>query len=131
MESESGRQNSLKNPPIGKTLFERALGQHIQRNFKRPPADLLSSAFSGLRNQITALRKKGVEFVFFEMPIDKRVSNLIRPQLVKRYALHYFPPGENKWIFPPAGKDYPTTDGVHLNGKSSKVFTSYFKSKIE
>jgi hypothetical protein len=130
-EKEAGQTKSAGNHPEGIELFERALEQHIQRNLKRPPAELLSFSFSELKFQVSVLERKGVEFIFFVMPVDTRISALVRPRLIKQYAMYYFPAGENRWILPPSGKEYPTTDGVHLTGKSSRGFTSYFKSKID
>ncbi len=113
-----------------KGLFDKVMDQHIQRNLKIPPGELLSGNFTSLKKQVSALQARGTDFFFFIMPVDQRISELPRPKLVKQYSLYYFPENKCRWIFPVPGKKYNTTDGMHLDDRSSREFTSDFLKMI-
>lgn len=113
-----------------KVLFDRVMSQHIQRNMKLPPGDLLSSNFTRLKKQVSGLQSRGTDFFFFIMPVDRRISELPRQRVVKQYGLYYFPESDYRWIFPLSGKEYKTTDGMHLNDRSSREFTAYFRKSV-
>lgn len=76
-----------------------------------------------LKKLIVYLENKGINIVFFEMPVDKSIIKSVRYQQQKKIIQNNF---DNKWLNSSESKQYITTDGIHLLYKSAYHFTKIF-----
>jgi hypothetical protein len=73
------------------------------------------------------LKSKGVNIVFFEMPLNPSLVELALSRSVRKRFYDFFPENENNYIKVPDCSGYITTDGLHLNDKEAALYTAYFK----
>jgi hypothetical protein len=82
--------------------------------------------FERLSRQIKNLESEGVKIVFFEVPIDNKLSNLPYQQTVRKLFKSTF--ADTAYTYIPLPQNvFNTSDGMHLTIESSQVYTHYFK----
>lgn len=77
------------------------------------PERQFNAALRQLRADVSALRRRGTQPVFFEMPIDPELRNLPVIATTRAMVLQTFPPSSNCWVRL-ALKHGETVDGIHL-----------------
>lgn len=77
---------------------------------------------------ILKLKKKGVEIVFFELPINYKLSNTNKAIQIRDFVKNNFP--ETSFL-ELAINDFQTTDGIHLGKEESKKFLDLFSKAIK
>lgn len=109
-------------------LFDKMLTSQIKNYSKNINLSEMDKGFNNLKKNVNFLKSKGVNVIFFEMPINPKLvylnkSNYIRDRVIAEYPDHDF------IKIPENFKSYKTTDGVHLTKEESKLYTKYFKKK--
>jgi hypothetical protein len=84
---------------------------------------------SELEAQVSALRRRGVECVFYEMPMHPTVMKDPAYLRMRQRLLDVFPPETYGWIVPDPNYAYKTADGFHLTVKSGVAYTQRFVSE--
>jgi hypothetical protein len=77
------------------------------------PREKLDPALRQLGDIVAVLRKRGIEPVFYEMPIERNLQNLPQPLQVRNILLTAYPPAKNCWITV-VPQHQETLDGLHL-----------------
>ena len=119
----------IKKKDIYLNVFNQMLNLQTE-NFKELPLkNEIIFKLKELKVIVSKLKNKGVEVVFFEIPINTDLSKSIRAILLRGKLTHFF---LNKVRFIPLDTTkYITSDGLHLNGFESITYTKYFKGKIK
>ena len=95
-------------------LFSQLLNIY-QEDLNHPPSfNDLAHAVNQLGEYVDALIRSGSTCIFFEMPIDSSLSNLEGPRAVRKAIAERFPPAKYNWLSFDRGRNYETTDGIHL-----------------
>lgn len=128
-EIKSSRPSGADNA-LDPAFFETILARQIEQFSEKPADELLVSRFESIQRRVNELESKGVQVVFFEMPIHARLCNLPKPKIIRETFFRYFPPAKYKYIAIPDCSEYRTTDGLHLLPKEALKYTEYFKSQI-
>lgn len=111
-------------------LFNKMLSLHIEAYSKEPGKKAINERFSLLLEHIRYLKKKGVNVVFFEMPINDNLIQLPLAKIIKSKFYYYFPKENFQYIELPNGANYVTSDGVHLTPEEAIEYTLYFKKQV-
>jgi len=75
---------------------------------------------------VAVLRKRGIEPVFYEMPIERELQNLPQPLQVRNALLAAYPPANNCWVVI-APQHRETLDGLHLNDAGASEAGAIFR----
>ncbi len=82
-----------------------------------------------LKALIGQLEAQGVKFVFFEMPVNKRLYHLRMFDQMRQMMSTDFP--QDSYCYLPADTStYLTTDGKHLDFEGQQRFSHYFKQQL-
>ena len=123
------KKDSIVNKSISNNvLFSKMLALKIKEYSQVPSEEILQESFDILRDNVRKLESKGVNVIFFEMPINNKLENLPKSKAVRETFYKYFSPSKYKYISLPKLSKYETTDGVHLNKLEAMKYTTYFKS---
>lgn len=108
---------------------EKIFNLTIQRRLKNYNKSLESyeNELSNLKILIEYFSKKGVNIVFFEMPIENRLANSIKAKEQRKIIKNNF---ANKWLKLPSNDNYVTADGIHLIYPSAFKFSKEFVKDI-
>ncbi len=126
---KSSRPSGAADTVLDPAFFETILARQIEQFSENPADELLVSRFESIRRRVNELESKGVQVVFFEMPIHARLCNLPKPKIIRETFYRYFPATKYKYIALPDCSEYRTTDGLHLLPKEALNYTEYFKSQ--
>lgn len=74
--------------------------------------------------------KHGTKILFFEMPMNEKITNLKRYKQTRTILHHTFTSTANIKFIPSDSIPYLTTDGEHLGIEESKKYSHYLKSKL-
>jgi hypothetical protein len=108
-------------------LDDRMLALQIHDYSERPNETLLNGQLQLLTADVSYLMSKGVRIVFFEMPVNPKLTSLPQAQLVRDRVHEAFPGVRYHHIeLPPDSGSYVTTDGIHLSPKEAARYTRYF-----
>jgi hypothetical protein len=127
---KSSRPARATDDVLDPAFFETILARQIEQLSETPADELLVSHFESIQRRVNELESKGVQVVFFEMPIHARLCNLPKPKIIRETFFRYFPPAKYKYIALPDCSEYQTSDGLHLLAKEALKYTEYFKSQI-
>jgi hypothetical protein len=112
-------------------VFDKLLAIEVINYSEIPDKDLFKERFDELQRDVSALEKRGVNVIFFEMPVNAKICNLPRPRTIRSYFHKYFPATTYSYIPMPDCGDYKTTDGAHLTDEEAVRYTNYLKLKID
>lgn len=85
--------------------------------------------FRMLKYEIDQLQSKGVNIVFFFVPMNREIENGPKFVSLKKIIKQFFP--EDKYRYMPEDTtSYLTSDGIHLDGESAISYTQFFKNHI-
>ena len=82
-----------------------------------------------LENLIIPLKKRGINIIFFEMPINKYLCNLLLPETIRDAFKRRFNPEKYTYLKSADCANFNTSDGFHLNKQESQVYTGFFKKE--
>ncbi|MDB5280365.1 MAG: hypothetical protein JWR61_5320 [Ferruginibacter sp.] len=111
-------------------LFAKMLEMQVDKYSKLPDTKFVNECFSNLKSYVNELEKKGVNFVFYEMPVAEELNNLPRAKLVRQTFYMNFPASKYEYIPIPDSGKFETSDGLHLNKDGALKYTIYLKSKL-
>lgn len=78
-----------------------------------------------LTQAVRALESRGVECVFYRMPMSAEAEGYDYYQKVQRMLEERFPPARYRWVKPSDAYHYITFDGFHLTDKSGQAYTRH------
>ncbi len=120
----------LKNKGINEDLFRQMVQIEIKKNMQPLDSLYLEDQICLLKDHVKYLQTKGVEVIFFEMPVNIELANLRRNQQIRQAVVSNFP--DEAFIGIPADLEpYHTTDGLHLSRDEALLYTAYFVSMAE
>ena len=111
--------NNLLNSLVEKALKE---DKPIERN-------IIESRMSDIKSLINELERKGTKFIFFEMPVNYRLTNLKMYEQIREAVRKDFPEGKYDYL-PSDTSKYLTTDGQHLDFEGQQNYTHFFKKAV-
>ncbi len=124
--SSANKTGDVKND-----LFSKMLAIQVKDYSKIPEKQKVMESFAKLKKYVNKLNDKGVNIVFFEMPVNKALIHLPNATVIKSNFLSYFPQKKYTYILVPDTATYVTGDGVHLGNESAMAYTRYFKENIK
>ena len=108
--------HNLLNYQVEKALKE---DKPIEENF-------IKSRMSDINGLISELEVKGTKFVFFEMPVNYKLTHLKMYDQIREAVKKDFPEGKYEYL-PSDTSKYLTTDGQHLDFEGQQHYTHFFK----
>ncbi|HXP49812.1 MAG TPA: hypothetical protein VN922_07665, partial [Bacteroidia bacterium] len=92
----------------------------------------MSNQFETLKEYVDFLKSKGVNVIFFELPINRTIVNSNLSVQIRKTFYKVFPPKENNYIYlPPDYMDYLTGDGFHLTPTEFHKYSGYFRAEAK
>ncbi|MBP3774831.1 MAG: hypothetical protein ILA34_05735 [Bacteroidaceae bacterium] len=121
------------NPQVGSSTVDlNVLNDRIEHHLKEDKtlsADIAAQRLSSIKSLMEDLETRGVQFIFFEMPVNDRLYHLKRYEQTRNILKAAFP--QDKYLFLPSDTTkYLTTDGEHLDYMGQQVFSHYFKELL-
>ncbi len=110
-------------------MLDELIEEQVKNYIRVPDKEFLDNHFSKLRTYVNILKAKGVKIVFFEMPVNCKLSELPMAITTREYFNRFFPQDRNLYIPLPDCDDYITTDGVHLTANEASIYTYFFKAR--
>ena len=92
--------------------------------------NIVGKRMNDIKILIRKLEEKGTKFVFFEMPINYRLTHLKTLDQIRETVRKEFPEDTYDYL-PSDTSKYMTTDGQHLDFEGQKKYTHFFKQAIE
>ncbi len=92
--------------------------------------DFVKKRMSEIKSLISELEAKGTKFVFFEMPINYRLTHLKSLDQIREVVRKDFPEETYDYL-PSDTSKYMTTDGQHLDLEGQKKYTHFFRKVTE
>lgn len=114
---------------INDDLFVKMLDFQIREYSFIPDTAVVNRCFKNLSAYITEIESRGGKIIFFEIPVNNKLTNLPREVVVREKFYQLFPPTKYDYIHIPDSVDYVTTDGQHLNSIEALDYTLYFRSQ--
>jgi hypothetical protein len=114
---------------VDTAFLNKAVTERLEQGSFPPPDSLLQNGLLTVRARLEAWRKRGVQIVLYEMPLDARLKELPEHKRVRQLVSRYFPsPDYGHITLPPF--NYQTTDGIHLTYQDANRFTGYMRQQI-
>ncbi len=88
--------------------------------------DYMESRMHDIKSLINQLERKGTKFVFFEMPVNYRLTHLKMYDQIREAVRAEFPADKYDYL-PTDTARYITTDGQHLDFEGQLQYTRFFK----
>lgn len=87
---------------------------------------IIESRMIEIKALINRLEEKGTKFIFFEMPVNYKLTHLKMYDQIREAVRNDFP--EDKYDYLPSDTSkYMTTDGQHLDFEGQQRYTHFFK----
>jgi len=115
------RGNKLNN------AFFETLVNTQKKLYQTPDTNLINLGIIKLRVYIDEIRKRGSKICFYEMPVNSELEKLPQTLKVRDAIFKNFP--EITYIQPP-GKNYVSSDALHLGPEEAAEYTAYLKTKL-
>lgn len=118
-----------KEKKLNSDLFDKLLEKQ-EIAYSIPSDDkLINKQIAILKSYVSYFKAKGVNIVFFEMPVNRKLVNLSRANQSRNKIATVFPNCDFIKL-PPNINSYTTIDGVHLTEEEAQMYTNYFKSEV-
>lgn len=105
------------------------LNSQVEKTLKddKPIEDsIVKNRMNEIKSLVSELEAKGTKFVFFEMPINYRLTHMKSLDQIREVVRKDYP--EDKYDYLPSDTSkYMTTDGQHLDLEGQKKYTHFFK----
>jgi hypothetical protein len=112
-------------------LLEELVQREVINYSQAPNQKILKQSLDHLDDYVHAIEKKGARVIFFEMPINPRLCDLLLPRTIREGFHQKFPKDRYAYIDQPSCALFKTTDGVHLNDEEAARYSSYFKEMAQ
>ena len=113
------------------TLFMKTLNVQRKDYLNAPDKKTLDAIFTQLKTYTDYFQQKGVNIIFFEMPVHPSLCNLPKALIIREKFYLNFPQDKYNYIPVPDCNVYHTTDGIHLTQEETLVYTNYFKNRVK
>ncbi len=113
-----------------KELFSKMLLLEIKNYSQCPSQKTINGSFDSLDKLVSQLENRGVNIVFFEIPVNSKLNNLPRAKTIRTAFYNNFPSSTYTYISMPDSLKFETTDGLHLNEDEALKYTMYLRSKL-
>jgi hypothetical protein len=112
------------------TSFDKLLKVQINIYNRKVDSIKMDNKFNLLSQQLNLLEDRGVQIIFFEIPVNPNLVNLplakyLREKVIKQFPNSYF------IKLPPDIIKYETSDGIHLTDEEATNFTTYFSKEVK
>ncbi len=111
--------------------FDQMLNLEVKDYSEKPDAKLLHEQFQLLSNDVSYFMSRGVRIVFFEMPVNSRLTELPKAQIIRDSFYSVFPRQQYRYMDMPESAGYRTADGIHLSRKEAIQYTRFFKEQAK
>lgn len=98
--------------------------------FTEQPDPAHGPHLDSLKRMVGALEQRGVEIVFFHMPVDATVASTGYYSRNQAVLAEHFPASRYRWIQPAPDYAYRTIDGFHLTHVSKTAYTRHLLAQI-
>ncbi len=127
------RENDLKGKGEIKNVDIPLLNKYLERR-QREECDTLNNEIISdrlciLKSYINILERQGVKFIFYEIPINKKLYDANSFSQTRVIVKEEFPDGKYKYL-PSDTTSYLTTDGIHLDDRGARVYSHFFKGLL-
>jgi hypothetical protein len=122
-----------QNPTLNRNSQSASKAHFIQQKDKMEEGiseKVLKPQMEKLKSYVRYFQMNDVRIVFFDMPIDKTLETLKKPQEIRNAFWQEFPSESYHYIKAPQGFSVTSMDGIHLTGKSIHEFSVYFKTEL-
>ncbi|MEI9919260.1 MAG: hypothetical protein WDO14_10730 [Bacteroidota bacterium] len=110
-----------------KRRFDAGFNVLVDRYSKPPVRDILDKTSSELKTYVDKLTAKGVEVIFFELPVNPKLCNAPFATSTRQAIESMFPADHYKIIGMPDCSAYHTSDGIHLTENEVPAYIKYFR----
>jgi hypothetical protein len=117
--------------PKNSGVFNKMLAMQVEDFAIIPDSGYVTKQFALLSNYINDIKSKGVNIIFFEMPLNPNLTELQLAKFIRNGFYKHFPVNINNYIKMPDCSGYVTTDGLHLNDADAVKYTKYFKEEMK
>ena len=121
---------SKMNTQAGMTVIDyNLLNSQVENALKKNRSieeQVLEKRLKDIKGLINELETKGTKFVFFEMPVNYKLTHLNIYNQVREAVRKDFPESTYDYL-PSDTSKYMTTDGQHLDLEGQKKYTHFFK----
>jgi hypothetical protein len=117
--------------PKNNEVFNKMLAMQVEEFSIIPDSGYVIKQFALLSNYIDDIKGKGVNIVFFEIPLNPNLAELPLAKFIRNEFYRHFPANVNNYITMPDCSGYITTDGLHLNDSDAIKYTQYFKEEMK
>ncbi|MBN1967952.1 MAG: hypothetical protein JXR48_18050 [Candidatus Delongbacteria bacterium] len=98
------------------------------KNYSIIDTNNINNYLSKLKSLVNNLESRGIEIVFFEMPVNENLVHLQRTTYIRSKIINDF--CNNKFIVQSDTVHYKTSDALHLTANEAEMFTMYFKGEL-
>ena len=105
------------------------LNSQVEKTLKddKPIEDsIVKNRMNEIKSLISELEAKGTKFVFFEMPINYKLTHMKSLDQIREVVRKDYPEETYDYL-PSDTSKYMTTDGQHLDLEGQKKYTHFFK----
>lgn len=105
--------------------LEKIVAAEKARHSIAPDPQLITEKAFRLKQYVNELKDRGTEVVFYEMPVNEDLCDLILPKTIRQQMHETFPPDQYTYIPQPDCSGYQTSDGVHLTADEAERYSKY------
>lgn len=109
-------------------LLNESIEHHIKYDWQMPEAQA-ETRMGDMKRLVEMFEAKGTRVLFFEMPVNERLTHLKRYDQTRELMQKTFPADRYTYL-PFDTTRYVTTDGEHLDYEGQQVFSHYFKGVL-
>lgn len=121
----------LRSPEVSEKQYSYWLNYFIKEYSTIPDEKYVDQNLKSLKECTDYLEKENVTVVFFEMPIDENLRILPWPVFLRNKVHQLYPENRYHYIKAPENITWYTTDGLHLDKASYKIYVKYFAQEVE
>lgn len=111
--------------------FEVAIASTLKYFSAKPGKAERDSTFSNLDYYVRKLMSRGVKVIFFELPVNCRITKSPLHQIVRKTFLDRYTPDKFVYLPTPDCIHYKTSDGIHFTFDDALKYTSFFKTEMD
>ncbi len=113
---------------VDRDLLNESIEHHIKYDWQMPEAQA-ETRMGDMKRLVEMFEAKGTRVLFFEMPVNERLTHLKRYDQTRELMQKTFPADRYTYL-PFDTTRYVTTDGEHLDYEGQQVFSHYFKGVL-
>jgi hypothetical protein len=113
------------------TLYDKLWQERANDYAIAPTTALLKQQLDRLKRETTSLKRQGIQVVFYETPVDRRLCNYPKARAIRLAFKRYFPPANYHYVATADCAAYQTRDGVHLTLESAIKYTQFLQKQLK